>query len=90
LRGFSSHPDPPYLHPAGVWLPLRLFCDSVSFLRDFRDAGSYGPWFEIAHMRALLSDQRLIPGTPRGALRRPRAGLPRTFSPRYTAGTGST
>jgi len=41
-------------------------------------------------MRALLSDQRLIPGTPRGALRRPRAGLPRTFSPRYTAGTGST
>src|SRR6266542_5346535 len=75
----------------GTRAPLSLtdpLCYLVGRLSDV--PVSHVLWFDIADMPAVLSGRRLIPGTARAALGRPRAGLLRTFSPRHAARTGST
>ena len=73
----------------GVHSPLSPPVDPVRFLRNSRALVPNVSGSEIADMCARFIDRRLIPGTARAALRR-HAGLPHTFSPRYTARTGST
>ena len=93
-------PDPPKTcstarcgttRPSGPGVRSRLSppVDPVRFLRNSRALVTNVSGSEIADMCARFIDRRLIPGTARAALRR-HAGLPHTFSPRYTARTGST